>query len=107
MNSKSHMSGESHPLGATLTRGGANFSIYSRLATGVELLFFEHEASDRPSQVLRLDPFVNRTYHYWHIFVPQVRPGQIYAYRVEGASCPASVIIAPYSPSPEVKCRRS
>jgi glycogen operon protein len=83
------MPGESHPLGATLTRGGANFSIYSRLATGVELLFFDHEESDQPSQVFCFDPYINRTYHYWHIFVPQVASGQIYAYRVHGDFCPS------------------
>ena len=33
---------------------------------------------------LRLDPANNRTYHYWHTFVPGVSAGQIYAYRVHG-----------------------
>jgi isoamylase len=83
------MAGESFPLGATLTRDGANFSIYSRLATGVELLFFDRVESDQPAQIFRLDPYINRTYHYWHLFVPQVRPGQIYAYRVQGEFCPS------------------
>lgn len=82
------MVGESYPLGANLAHGGANFSIYSRQGTGVELLFFEDETSDRPSRVFRLDPYTNRTYHYWHIFVPDVEPGQIYAYRIEGPFCP-------------------
>lgn len=80
--------GESSPLGATLKRGGANFSIYSRNATGIELLFFDREDSDRPTRVFRLDPYINRAYHYWHIFVPCVEPGQIYAYRAEGVFCP-------------------
>jgi len=83
------MTGDSHPLGATLTCGGANFSIYSRLATGVDLLFFDREESSQPAQVFRLDPYINRTYHYWHTFVPQVAPGQIYAYRVHGDFCPS------------------
>src|SRR5215831_616256 len=82
--------GNSSPLGATLARGGANFSVYSRNAIGVELLFFDHEDSKLPSRAFRLDPYVNRTYHYWHIFVPQVEPGQIYAYRVEGAFSPSN-----------------
>jgi glycogen operon protein len=43
-----------------------------------------------PSRVIRIDPVTNRTYHYWHVFVPGVRPGQIYGYRVEGPSAPAS-----------------
>ena len=82
--------GDSSPLGVTLRRGGANFSIYSRNASGVELLFFEDEDSDQPAQVFRLDPYENRTYHYWHVFVPHVEPGQIYAYRAEGAFWPSS-----------------
>ena len=40
--------------------------------------------------MVRIDPATNRTYHYWHVFVPGVRPGQIYGYRVEGPSAPAS-----------------
>ena len=83
------MAGESYPLGATLINGGGNFSIYSRHATGVELLLFDAEDSDRPAQVFSLDPYTNRTYHYWHIYVPNVQAGHIYAYRVTGESCPA------------------
>ena len=44
----------------------------------------------RPSRVIRIDPATNRTYHYWHVFVPGVRPGQLYGYRVDGPSDPAS-----------------
>ena len=82
--------GNSSPLGATLERGGTNFSVYSRNASAVELLFFDHEDSHSPSRVFRLDQYTNRTYHYWHIFVPQVEPGQIYAYRVEGDYSPSN-----------------
>ena len=39
--------------------------------------------------MVRIDPATNRTYHYWHVFVPRVPPGQIYGYRVEGPSDPA------------------
>ena len=38
----------------------------------------------QPSRVIDLDPRINRTYHYWHVFVPEVTAGQIYAYRVAG-----------------------
>ncbi len=76
--------GRSHPLGATPQPGGVNFSIYSRDATGVDLVFFDREDDSRPARVFPLDPAVNRTYHYWHIFVPNVAPGQIYGYRVHG-----------------------
>jgi len=75
--------GQSSPLGATVADGGVNFSLFSRSATGVELLFFDREDDTRPVRVVHLDSS-NRTYHYWHVFVPGVEPGQIYGYRVEG-----------------------
>jgi isoamylase len=85
-----HQPGRSSPLGATVVDGGVNFSLYSRSATGVELLFFDREDDAKPSRVVRIDPITNRTYHYWHILVPGVRSGQIYAYRVEGPAAPAN-----------------
>jgi len=82
--------GRSSPLGATVVDGGVNFSIYSRQASGVELQFFNREDDAKPSRVIRIDPFANRTYHYWHIFVPGVQPGQIYGYRIDGPYDPAN-----------------
>ena len=79
--------GRSSPLGATVIDGGVNFSLFSRTATGVELLFFDRDDA-APSRVVRFDPATNRTYHYWHVFVPRVSPGQIYGYRVDGPSNP-------------------
>jgi glycogen operon protein len=81
--------GASAPLGATVRRDGANFSVFSRHATAVELLFFEGAADARPARVVALDPARHRTYHYWHAFVPDVRPGQLYGYRVDGPFEPA------------------
>jgi glycogen operon protein len=54
----------------------------------VELLFFDREDDARPAQMIRIDPSSNRTYHYWHVFVPRVKAGQIYGYRVDGPSDP-------------------
>ncbi|MGA7880203.1 MAG: hypothetical protein WCD63_04955, partial [Terrimicrobiaceae bacterium] len=62
--------GRSFPLGATIADGGVTFSLFSRTATGVELLFFDNESDARPSRVMPIDPAANRTYHYWHVFVP-------------------------------------
>lgn len=81
--------GRPSPLGATTADGCANFSLFSRTAAGVELLFFDREDDAKPSRVVALDPVQNRTYHYWHTFVPGVRPGQLYGYRVHGPSDPA------------------
>src|ERR1700746_52895 len=76
--------GRSAPLGATVSSDGVNFSLYSRDASGIELLFFDHEDDGCPSHVIRLDPTTNRSYHYWHVFVPGLRVGQLYGYRVHG-----------------------
>ncbi|MCI0704658.1 MAG: glycogen debranching protein GlgX [Planctomycetia bacterium] len=78
------IAGQPSPLGATVVDGGVNFSLLSRTASGVELLFFNKEDSATSSRVVALDPVTNRTYHYWHTFVPGVKPGQIYGYRVQG-----------------------
>ena len=81
--------GRSFPIGATLVHGGANFSIFSRSAAGIELLFFDREDDARPSRVIPIDPLANRTYHYWHVFVPGVQAGQIYGFRAYGPFEPA------------------
>jgi len=82
--------GHSWPLGATVVDGGINFSVFSRSATGVELLLFDREDDARPARMIRLDPAANRTYHYWHVCVPGIRPGQLYSYRVAGPYDPAN-----------------
>jgi isoamylase len=81
--------GRSSPLGATVVEGGVNFSLFSRTATGVALVLFDREDDSTPSRVVQLDPARNRTYHYWHVFVPRVSPGQMYGYRVDGPSEPS------------------
>src|SRR5213594_1150215 len=81
--------GSSSPLGATPSPDGVNFSVFSRHATGVQLLLFNGVDDAKAERVVRLDPSINRTYHYWHVFVPDVRPGQLYAYRVEGPFDPS------------------
>lgn len=82
--------GRSAPLGATVFPDGVNFSLFSRKASSVELLFFDCEDVAAPSRVMRLDSVTNRTYHYWHVFVPSVEPGQIYGYRVHGPYDPTN-----------------
>jgi glycogen operon protein len=82
--------GRSTPLGATVAPHGVNFSVFSRSATGVELLLFDREDDPQPSHIVSLDPVKNRTYHYWHAFVPDLRSGQIYAYRMHGPCEPSS-----------------
>src|SRR5271166_4430857 len=81
--------GGSFPIGATLVPGGANFSVFSRSAAGIDLLFFDRVDDSRPSRVIPIDPMTNLTYHYWHVFVPGVEVGQIYGFRAYGPFDPA------------------
>lgn len=80
--------GNAAPLGATVTTEGVNFSVYSKHATGLEILFFDDAEAAQPSHVLQLDPKQHRSFHYWHALVHGVRPGQIYAYRASGPWLP-------------------
>ncbi len=82
--------GQSSPLGATIVPGGVNFSIYSRDASDVELLLFDGEDDAQPSRVVKIDRMKNRTYPYWHVFLPGVIAGQLYGYRAYGPFDPAS-----------------
>jgi isoamylase len=76
--------GRSFPLGAAVLAEGVNFSVFSRQASRVELMLFDDAAAAHPARVIELDPRTHRTYHYWHVFVPGIGPGQVYAYRANG-----------------------
>ena len=76
--------GRSAPLGATPSPGGVNFGVFSRHATAIELLLFDEVDDFQAARVVRLDSPRHRTDHYWHVFVPDLAPGQLYAYRAEG-----------------------
>ncbi|MDX2185859.1 MAG: glycogen debranching protein GlgX [Opitutaceae bacterium] len=72
--------GRPYPLGATLTSEGVNFALFSEFATGVELCLFD-ELGQPEAERIRL---VDRTDHVWHVFIPGLKAGQLYGYRVEG-----------------------
>ncbi len=73
--------GKPYPLGATWDGIGVNFALYSAHATSVDLLLFEDADQHNPSQVIALD---QRTGPVWHIYLPHIKPGQLYGYRVGG-----------------------
>jgi isoamylase len=99
--------GQAAPIGATVVDGGVNFSLFSRNGSAVELLLFDREDDSKPARVISLNPETNRTYHYWHTFVPGIGAGQIYGYRVHGLLDPANgmrfdatkILLDPYSRS--------
>ncbi|WP_447983161.1 glycogen debranching protein GlgX [Nitrospira sp. Nam74] len=76
--------GTSYPLGSTVYPDGVNFSVFSKNCTALELVFFDRVNDAKPTTVISLEPSRNRTYHYWHVFVPGIRVGQIYGYRALG-----------------------
>jgi glycogen operon protein len=109
------LQGRSYPLGVTVCPDGVNFSVYSKGSTLVELLLFDHVDDGKPSRVIPLDPKLHKTYHYWHVYVPGIRAGQIYAYRARGPFEPqrglrfdaGKVLIDPYGKAVVVPARYS
>ncbi|MEN8162752.1 MAG: glycogen debranching protein GlgX [Acidobacteriota bacterium] len=100
-----NLPGRSSPLGATPTPTGVNFSVYSRTAARMELVLFDDVDDTEPSRVLTLDRHTNRTFHYWHIEVPGLAPGQAYGWRAGGPANgdsghrfdPSKLLLDPYA----------
>ena len=89
MNESVVKQGASAPLGATVYPGGVNFSVFSKNATidrAVVVRWRECRTAGKghPSRFAS----GHRTYHYWHVFVPGLKPGQIYGYRAQGPFAP-------------------
>ena len=72
--------GKPYPQGATWDGTGVNFSLYSENATAVELCLFE-DVDDGEGECISLREC---TGYVWHGFLPGVRLGQLYGYRVHG-----------------------
>ena len=56
--------GSRFPPGATAAPGGVNFCVFSRHATGVELLLYADDRSSEPLQTIRLTPDENRSFYF-------------------------------------------
>jgi glycogen operon protein len=78
--------GSPFPLGATWDGGGVNFALCSAHATGVELCLFDAGDPDRETARIAL---AERRDDVWHGYVPRLRAGQLYGYRVHGPYAPA------------------
>ena len=74
--------GQPFPLGATYDGNGTNFSLFSAVATKVELCLFDDEGSERRV------PLREFTALCWHGYIPGITPGQRYGYRVHGPWAP-------------------
>lgn len=96
--------GRPHPLGATVTGKGVNFSIFSKHATSIELLIFENADDTTPLSVITLNSELNKTFNFWHVLVKNLKPEVFYAYRIDGPDDPQNghrfnknkVLIDPY-----------
>jgi glycogen operon protein len=75
--------GSFHPLGATWDGRGANFALFTEHATAVDLCLFDDQGQETRVRV----PW--RSLYVWHVYVPGVRPGQRYGWRVHGPFDPA------------------
>ncbi|HYW10464.1 MAG TPA: glycogen debranching protein GlgX [Longimicrobium sp.] len=77
--------GRPWPLGATPDAQGTNFAIYSEQAVDVVLCVFRSPADEEPVQTYRLR---ERTAYVWHGYVPGLRPGTYYGYKINGTYDP-------------------
>ncbi|HZH28253.1 MAG TPA: glycogen debranching protein GlgX, partial [Azospirillaceae bacterium] len=72
--------GSPFPLGATWDGLGVNFALFSANATKVELCIFDNNGR-RELERLELPEYTDEV---WHGYLPDARPGTVYAYRVHG-----------------------
>lgn len=79
--------GNPYPLGATWDGKGTNFALYAENAEGVDLCLFNDDDNLVESLKVRLQ---ERSHHVWHVYLPDVKPGQLYGYRVYGPYDPAN-----------------
>jgi isoamylase len=94
--------GDPFPLGSYWDGKGVNFALYSHNATGVELCLFNAAKGEKETQRIKL---TERTHDVWHAFLPDVKPEQLYGYRVYGPYDPPNghrfnpnkVLLDPYS----------
>ncbi len=94
--------GSPSPLGATWDGEGTNFAVFSEHATAVDLCLFHHgEAAEESARI----PLRERTDQIWHAYLPDVRPGQLYGFRMHGPYAPeeghrfnpAKLLLDPYA----------
>lgn len=73
--------GKPFPLGPTWDGKGVNFTLYSENAEGVELCLFDSENHGHETARIKI---TERSNFIWHIYVKDLKPGQLYGFRVHG-----------------------
>ena len=84
-NNSSVYPGSPFPLGATWNGEGVNFALYAENATKVELCLYDSRDASTETQKINL---TERSHQVWHTFIPGIKPGQLYGYRVHGPYAP-------------------
>ena len=93
--------GTAYPLGATYDGAGTNFSLFSEVASRVELCLIAKDGTEERIELDEVDGYV------WHAYLPTVTPGQRYGFRVHGPwdpnsghRCdPSKLLLDPYGKS--------
>jgi isoamylase len=80
--------GSPYPLGATFDGGGTNFAIFSEVAERIELCLLGDDGAEERVVLPERNGLI------WHGYIPRVRPGMRYGYRVHG----------PYDPHAGLRC---
>lgn len=91
--------GKPYPLGATFDGTGTNFAIFSSVADKIELSLIDEAGGESRVELREVDA------HVWHCYLPGVRPGQLYGFRVHGPyepdnghRCdPSKILLDPYA----------
>ncbi len=75
---------EPFPLGANYDGDGTSFSVFSEVATSVDLCLFDDGGAETRVRLPEVTAFC------WHGYVPGVGPGQRYGFRADGPWAPAA-----------------
>jgi isoamylase len=94
--------GHPYPLGATWDGAGVNFALYAENATKVELCLFDSADATQEAQRITIKEYTDKI---WHVYLPDVLPGQLYGYRLHGPFDPSKghrfnpnkVVLDPYA----------
>ncbi|PYR61161.1 MAG: glycogen debranching enzyme GlgX, partial [Acidobacteria bacterium] len=91
--------GQPYPLGATYDGVGTNFALFSEVAERVDLCLFGDDGQETTVGLPEMTAFC------WHGYLPEVKPGRRYGYRVHGPWAPeqghwcnpAKLLLDPYA----------
>src|SRR5690606_37971509 len=71
--------GRPYPFGATCHEEGVNFALFSENATGVTLCLFDQDEKETARNKV-----TEHTEQVWPVYLPGIKAGQLYGYRVDG-----------------------